>query len=52
VDAEHAQDWLHKVVLPMLDSNPGAMMDIVLGVIRRLDAANDVSNRLFKDIKG
>ncbi|MDP9530562.1 iron-containing redox enzyme family protein [Pseudomonas protegens] len=51
VDAEHAQDWLYKVVLPMLKENPKAMGDLVLGVVRRLDTALAVSERLLPHIK-
>lgn len=51
VDAEHAQDWLHKVVMPILHHDPSAMIDIVRGVSRRLDTAARVSDRLYTHIR-
>lgn len=52
VDAKHSQDWLNKVVNPMLEHNPDVMGELVLGVLRRLDTAVDVSDCLMAYLKG
>lgn len=51
VDAEHAQDWLYKVVQPMLQKNPAVKDEVLLGIMRRLDTAADVSDRLMALLK-
>jgi hypothetical protein len=52
VDVEHAEDWLNEVVVPMVEGSPHLMNDLMLGVVRRLDSAGAVCDRLLEHIKG
>jgi hypothetical protein len=47
VDVEHAEDWMDQVILPLLQQNVTLMPDIVLGVLRRLDLAGAVCDKLM-----
>lgn len=48
VDAEHAEHWLEKVVLPLVRNNGDVIPDLVLGAARRLDVAGRVCDQLYK----
>jgi len=48
VDEKHAKDWLYQVVNPLLETNPELTSDLVLGVLRRLDTAAAVSDRMMR----
>ena len=47
VDIEHANGWMHEVVLPMIGHYPNTVIDIVLGVERRLDHAVAVLDKMM-----
>lgn len=51
VDAEHAENWMHKVVMPLVTKNPAIIPDIILGVARRMEVAGRVCDRLYNRIK-
>ncbi len=50
VDEVHADDLLDHVTMPILQQNPNLMGDIVMGVMRRLDATVAVLDRLHARI--
>ena len=50
VDVEHARRWLDHVIVPMITATPSLMPDIALGVLRRLDAAGAVCDRLHRHL--
>jgi hypothetical protein len=47
VDVEHANGWMHEVVLPMLERRPDLMADVVLGMARRLAYAAQVCDGMM-----
>ncbi|WP_423907987.1 iron-containing redox enzyme family protein [Candidatus Spongiihabitans sp.] len=47
VDIEHANGWMHEVVLPMIGHYPNTVIDIVLGVERHLDHAVAVLDKMM-----
>lgn len=51
VDEVHAEDWLMHVVLPIIEKNPEAHTDIMLGVLRRLTVSVAVLDKLYAKIK-
>lgn len=51
VDAVHAEDWLNEVVVPIISGCSGKMEDIVLGVLRRLDTADAVCNKMVDHLQ-
>ena len=46
VDVEHADGWLNEVVLPMVNKDQSLCKEVALGVLRGLDALQDVSDRM------
>lgn len=51
VDEVHAEDWLHHVVMPILQDKNSNMADIVYGIFRRLDISVTVLNQLHSRLK-
>jgi pyrroloquinoline quinone (PQQ) biosynthesis protein C len=51
VDVEHAKEWMDGMVVPLLNRSPHLMGEIVLGMLRRLDIAGAVCDKLFTHIK-
>ena len=47
VDPLHAHGWMENVVLPLLRAQPQLMPDIVLGMLRRLEYAGAVCDRMM-----
>jgi len=47
VDVEHANGWMHEVVLPMLERQPGLIADVVTGMARRLAYAAEVCDGMM-----
>lgn len=47
VDPIHASGWMENVVLPLLRGHPQLMPDLVLGMLRRLDYAGAVCDRML-----
>jgi hypothetical protein len=47
IDVVHAGDWLVHVVKPVLRHNPGIVSEIAFGVLRRLNAAGGVCDRMM-----
>lgn len=46
VDVEHAADWMQEVIAPILAERPEATREITLGVLRRLDIAGRICDRM------
>jgi hypothetical protein len=51
VDVEHAKEWMDSIIIPLLHRTPQLMGEIVLGVLRRMDIAGAVCDKLFTHIK-
>jgi pyrroloquinoline quinone (PQQ) biosynthesis protein C len=51
VDVEHAKEWMDGMILPLLAKSPHLMPEIVLGVLRRLDIAGAVCDKLYAHLK-
>jgi pyrroloquinoline quinone (PQQ) biosynthesis protein C len=47
VDVEHANGWMHEVVLPMLRRQPGLIGEVVTGMARRLAYAAEVCDAMM-----
>ncbi|MCB9759985.1 MAG: iron-containing redox enzyme family protein [Alphaproteobacteria bacterium] len=47
VDVGHAEGWMEQLVIPLLQARPELLPQLTLGVLRRLDAAGAVCDRLF-----
>lgn len=47
VDVEHAEGWMENVVKPLIAKDKGNIVDLTLGVMRRLGAAGDVCNHFY-----
>jgi hypothetical protein len=47
VDVGHANDWLEHVVKPLLAEHPHVVGELAFGVLRRLDAAGRVCDRML-----
>lgn len=47
VDPIHAHGWLENVVMPLLRVHPQLMADVVLGMVRRLEYAGAVCDRMM-----
>lgn len=52
VDVEHAKEWMDSIILPLLERKPELMEEITLGVLRRLDIAGAVCDKLYERLKG
>ncbi|NEQ66909.1 MAG: iron-containing redox enzyme family protein [Symploca sp. SIO2D2] len=50
-DIEHGQGWLNHIVLPLIREFPQAMPSLVLGVLRRLSAAEAVCDHMLVHLK-
>jgi pyrroloquinoline quinone (PQQ) biosynthesis protein C len=51
VDEVHAEDWLDKVVMPILQTKPELMQQVAVGVYRRLNLAAAVLNKLYSHLR-
>lgn len=51
VDAEHAEHWMERVVLPLVRRYPVVIPDLALGAARRLDVAGGVCDRLYRHLR-
>jgi len=52
VDVEHAEDWMEHVVCPIVRERPETVTQITLGVVRRLEVAGRVCDRMIAHLSG
>ncbi len=52
VDPVHAHGWMENVVVPLLRAQPQLMPDLVLGMVRRLEYAGAVCDRMMEHLPG
>jgi pyrroloquinoline quinone (PQQ) biosynthesis protein C len=50
VDVGHAEDWMREVVQVIIDERPEEMRGITLGVLRRLDIAGRICDRMMSHL--
>lgn len=50
-DVEHAQGWLDNVVVPLAEDRPDLLVEVAIGVLRRLDAALGVCERALREFQ-
>jgi pyrroloquinoline quinone (PQQ) biosynthesis protein C len=50
-DEVHAEDWLEHVVIPILQKIPESGIDIMLGILNRLDVAVSVLDKLYEKLQ-
>lgn len=51
VDVEHAQGWLDHVVMPLAQVRPDLLVDVAIGIVRRLDESLRVCERAMKELE-
>lgn len=51
IDEVHAENWLTRVIMPIMQQQPRSVPDIVFGVLRRLDLSMAVLNRLYDKLQ-
>jgi pyrroloquinoline quinone (PQQ) biosynthesis protein C len=51
VDVEHAEDWMREVVQVIIDERPEEIRGITLGVLRRLDIAGRICDRMMNHLE-
>jgi pyrroloquinoline quinone (PQQ) biosynthesis protein C len=50
VDVEHAEGWLNHVIAPLAAERPDMLLEVGIGVMRRLDCALAVCDRAMRDL--
>jgi pyrroloquinoline quinone (PQQ) biosynthesis protein C len=51
VDVEHAEGWMQKVIKPILNMQPNILVEITLGMARRLQHAEEVCDAMLSSFK-
>lgn len=51
IDAIHGNDWLNKVIAPIIDSTPDKGKEIAEGALLRMESSNDYLDALIKHLE-
>lgn len=51
IDTQHATAWLYDVIAPLVDKNPGNGLEILKGVLYRLNSSGRYLDRLMREAK-
>jgi pyrroloquinoline quinone (PQQ) biosynthesis protein C len=50
VDVEHAEGWLNHVIAPLAEERPDMLLEVGIGIMRRLDCALAVCDRAMREL--